>query len=299
MQFKDYYKTLGVAPDASTEEIRKAYRKLARKYHPDRNQAAGAEDRFKEVGEAWEALKDEERRQHYDQLRAGGWQAGQSFRPPPGWAGAGAGNQSGFGGFSDFFETLFGGLGGMGGMGGAGGHARQALRGQDIHASLKIDLQTAFAGGKRRLNLDRGGHPQSLEVRIPAGITSGQRIRLAGQGQPGMGGGPAGDLYLEIEISPHSLFQLDGKDVLFELQITPWQAALGAKLRVPTLAGEVSLNVPAGSSSGRRLRLAGRGLPGKPPGDQLVELTVTVPLPASEEERQLYRQLAELAAQKA
>jgi len=303
MEFKDYYKTLGVEPDASADEIRRAYRKLARKYHPDRNKESGSEDRFKEVGEAYEALKDPERRKQYDQLRAGGWRGGEDFQPPPGWsggfrdAGARAGGQGfggGFGDFSDFFETLFG--GGLGGMGGArhGGARRQArARGRDISASIEIDLQAAYEGGKRLIMLDRGGQRQSLEVNIPAGVTPGRKIRLSGQGEPGIGDGPAGDLYLEVQIAPHPLFELDGRNVLIDLPVAPWEAALGAEVRVPTLGGKVTMNIPAGSSSGKRLRLKGRGLTGKPAGDQIVNLKVVVPEPHSERERELYEELAQ------
>ncbi len=291
MKFKDYYKTLGVDPKATDDEIKRAYRKLARQYHPDRNQDSGSEDRFKEIGEAYEALKDPERRQQYDQLRAGGWRGGQDFRPPPGWgegfADAGGGQGGGFSDFSDFFETLFG-----GGLGGMRGQGRRKARGRDLRVGIEIDLATAFNGGKRRITLARNGQRQSLEVTIPAGVTSGSRIRLAGQGEPGPGGGTAGDLILEVTIAPHPQFELDGHNVLLDLPIAPWDAALGASLRVPTLGGEVSLNIPAGSSSGKRMRLKGRGLPGKTAGDQIVTLKVLVPKPASERERELWAELA-------
>jgi len=305
MKFKDYYKALGVEPGASADDIKRAYRKLARKYHPDRNPETGSEDRFKEIGEAYEVLKDPEKRKQYDQLRAGGWRGGEDFEPPPGWAGgfrdagARAGGGQGFGGggfgdFSDFFETLFG--GGLGGMGGMGGGRRQAhAKGRDVTASVEIDLDTAFHGGKRRITLDRGGQRQSLEVNIPAGVTPGRKIRLAGQGEPGVGGGPAGDLLMEVGVAPHPLFELDGRNVVVELPVTPWEAALGAKVRVPTLGGKVTIHVPAGSSSGKKMRLKGRGLPGKPPGDQIVRLRVVVPKPQSERERALYEELAELS----
>lgn len=304
MKFKDYYKTLGVDPGASTDEIRRAYRKLARKYHPDRSEEADAEERFKEIGEAYEALKDPEKRKQYDQLRAGGWRGGEDFEPPPGWSGGfqGARGQArggqGFGGgfsggdFSDFFESLFG--GGLGGMGGIGGGRRQArAKGRDVNATVEIDLDTAYHGGKRRITLDRGGQRQSLEVNIPAGVTPGRKIRLAGQGEPGPGGGPAGDLLMEVRISPHPLFELDGRNVLVDLPLAPWEAALGAEVRVPTLGGKVTMNIPAGSSSGKKMRLKGRGLPGKPAGDQIVNLKVVVPEPKSDRERELYEELAE------
>lgn len=303
MKFKDYYKTLGVDSDASADDIRRAYRKLARKYHPDRSEEADAEDRFKEIGEAYEVLKDPEKRKQYDQLRAGGWRGGEDFEPPPGWTGGfrEAGGQArggqgfgggGFGDFSDFFETLFG--GGLGGMGGMGGARRQArAKGRDITATVEIDLDTAFHGGKRRITLDRGGQRQNLEVNIPAGVTPGRKIRLSGQGEPGMGGGPAGDLYMEVKIAPHPVFSLDGRNVIVDLPLAPWEAALGAQVRVPTLGGKVTMNIPAGSSSGKKMRLKGRGLPGKPAGDQIVNLKVVVPEPQSERERELYEELAE------
>lgn len=305
MKFKDYYKALGVEPDASADDIKRAYRRLARKYHPDRNPETGSEDRFKEIGEAYEVLKDSAKRKQYDQLRAGGWRGGEDFEPPPGWAGGfGRGGQQagggqgfgggGFGDFSDFFETLFG--GGLGGMGGARRQAR--AKGRDVTASVEIDLDTAFHGGKRRITLDRGGQRQSLEVNIPAGVTPGRKIRLAGQGEPGVGGGPAGDLLLEVKIAPHPLFELDGRNVLVDLPVAPWEVALGAEVRVPTLGGKVTINVPAGSSSGKRMRLKGRGLPGKPAGDQIVNLKVVVPKPQSDRERALYEELAEASGAK-
>jgi curved DNA-binding protein len=297
MQFRDYYKTLGVAPDAETDEIRRAYRKLARKYHPDLNKEAGSEDRFKEIGEAWEVLKDPEKRRQYDQLRSGGWRGGEDFQPPPGWSGgfgqAGAGEGvGGFSDFSDFFENLFG--------GGMGGRRRRSAPGRDIHARVEIDLETAFAGGQRRITLNRSehgadGHPvrrrQNLDVNIPAGVSQGQQIRLSGQGEAGFGGGARGDLYLEVDILPHRLFELDGRNVHLTLPIAPWEAALGAKVNVPTLGGKVAMNIPAGASSGKRLRLKGRGLPGRPAGDQVVTLKVVVPKATSDRQRELYRQL--------
>ena len=304
MEFKDYYKTLGVEPDASADDIRRAYRKLARKYHPDRNKESGSEDRFKEVGEAYEVLKDAEKREQYDQLRAGGYRGGEDFRPPPDWDGggfggagggrtraAGGGAAEGFGDFSEFFESLFG--GGLGGMGGGGRQAR--AKGRDITATVEIDLDTAFNGGKRRIALDRDGKRQNLEVNIPAGVTPGRKIRLSGQGEPGPGGGPAGDLLMEVRIAPHPLFELDGRNVLVDLPVAPWEAALGAEVRVPTLGGKVNLNIPAGSSSGKRMRLKGRGLSGKPAGDQIVTVKVVVPEPGSDRERALYEELAEVS----
>src|SRR6056297_3208105 len=295
MEFKDYYKIMGVTPEAGADEIKRAYRKLARKYHPDVSDDPNAEDRFKEVGEAYEVLKDPAKREEYDQLRKGGWRGGQEFRPPPGWdsRGDGAGfDFSGFGdagGFSDFFETLFGG----------GGRQRRAHKGADVRARVEIDLETAWAGGTRRISLERpergaDGAVQrkvrSMDVKIPPGMTEGRQIRLAGKGDPGPGGAPAGDLYLEIHITPHRLFEVDGRDVHLTLPIAPWEAARGAKVSVPTLAGQVEMNIPAGATSGQRLRLKGRGLPGKPPGDQYALLKIVAPKPADETQRKLYEQ---------
>lgn len=309
MEFKDYYKILGVESSASQEDIKRAYRKLARKYHPDVSKETDAEARFKEVGEAYEALRDPKKRAAYDQVRAGGWRQGDQFRPPPGWQGGGQGggfSSDDLSGFSDFFSSLFGGLGGMGG-GGRRRDPRGPVRsaGRDSRARIEIDLETAYAGGTRRLTLNRTEvgpdgiprqQPGQVDVRIPPGVTDGQQIRLAGKGEPGMNGGPAGHLYLEVAIKPHRLFQLDGRDVNLDLPLAPWEAALGTRVAVPTLGGKVELNIPAGASSGRRLRLKGRGLPGKTPGDQYVTLKVVVPAASSEREKALYQELSELQA---
>jgi len=313
MDFKDYYDTLGVSREASTDEIKRAYRKLARKYHPDVSKEADAEARFKEVGEAYEVLKDPEKRTAYDQLGAD-WKAGQEFRPPPG-AGARAGARPGGGGFyysssgggagaehqgfSDFFETLFGGgrMGGMGGMGGGGAeefHFRQSRpsRGEDQTARIQISLADAFHGANRTLELrtPQGGK-RSIRVAIPPGVTEGKRIRLAGQGMPGFNGGPAGDLFLEVGFQPHPVFEAQGRNVLVTLPVTPWEAALGETVSVPTLGGRVELKIPAGSQSGRRLRLKGRGLPGSPPGDQIVTLRIETPPADSDKARKLYEEM--------
>ncbi|WP_266160729.1 J domain-containing protein [Dyella silvatica] len=290
MEFKDYYDTLGVKPDASEAEIKAAYRKLARKYHPDKNKEAGSEEKFKAINEANEVLRDAEKRRAYDQVRAGGYRQGEQFRPPPGF---GQGHNfdfgdGGHGDFSDFFESMFGRA--------AGGQrgAPRARRGSDIQAQVQIDLKTAFDGGRTRLALqDSSGGERVLEVKIPAGIQPGKVIRLAGQGHPGMGGGPSGDLLLEVGIRDDAQFRLDGHNVLHVLAITPWDAALGATLAVPTLAGTVDLRIPAGSQSGRKLRLKGRGMPGAHPGDQLVELSIRVPLPENDTQRAAYEALRE------
>jgi len=290
VEFKDYYEALGVKPEATDAEIKAAYRKLARKYHPDKNKEPGAEDKFKAINEANEALKDPEKRRAYDQLRAGGYRQGEQFRPPPGFGQGGGGSydfgQGGQGGgdFSDFFESLFG-----GGGRGRGQQQSQARRGRDIQAKIETDLQTAFNGGKTRVVLnDASGSERVLEVKIPAGITPGQTIRLAGQGHAGMGGGPSGDLLLEIGVRDDVRFRLEGRTVTHTLPITPWEAALGATVPVPTLGGHVDLRIPAGSQSGRKLRLKGRGLPGSEPGDQIVVLEIRVPVPETHEEQAAY-----------
>ncbi len=305
MDFKDYYATLGVERDASTDEIKRAYRKLARKYHPDVSKEADAEARFKEVGEAYEVLKDAEKRAAYDQLGAD-WKAGQEFRPPPGAgareyyysSGGGPGGEQ-FGGFSEFFESLFGG-GGMaggarGGPGGAGAfHYRQAgpMRGEDQHARIKISLEDAFAGANRTLDLRSPGKGKhNIRVAIPKGVTEGQRIRLAGQGTPGVNGGPAGDLFLEVMFEPHPIFEAEGRNILLTLPVAPWEAALGETVGVPTLGGKVELRIPAGSQSGRRLRLKARGLPGSPPGDQIVTLRIDTPPADTSFARTLYEEM--------
>jgi len=289
VEFKDYYDTLGVKPDASEAEIKAAFRKLARKYHPDKNKEAGAEDKFKAVNEANEVLRDPEKRRAYDNVRAGGYRGGEQFRPPPGW---GQGQNFDFGGggggdFSDFFESLFG------RAAGGQGQAR-ASRGGDVQAQVQIELQTAFDGGRTRVALhDGSGNERVLEVKIPAGIQPGQVIRLSGQGHPGRGGGPSGDLLLEVQFRDDARFRLEGRNVLHVLPIAPWEAALGATVPVPTLAGAVDLRIPAGSQSGRKLRLKGRGLPGAHPGDQLVELSIRAPVAESEGQRKAYEALRE------
>ena len=302
MEYKDYYKTLGVSRDASQDEIKRAYRRLARKYHPDVSKEPDAEARFKEVNEANEVLRDPEKRTAYDALGSN-WRAGQDFRPPPG-----GGDQREFhvrpedvAEFSDFFSSLFG-RGFRGAGGGAGGQPRRKQRGQDQTARIATDLEEAYRGVTRQLRIDlpelgadgrvtpRG---RTLNVRIPAGVTQGRQIRLAGQGSPGIHGGAAGDLYLEVEINPHRHFTPDGRDIHLRLPIAPWEAALGATVQVPTLGGTVNLKLPAGSQSGQRLRLKGRGLPGTPPGDELVTLEIKTPPAQDEASRRVYEHMAE------
>lgn len=287
MEFKDYYETLGVKPGATDAEIKSAYRRLARKYHPDVSKESGAEEKFKAVNEAYEALKDPSRRQAYDQLRAGGYRAGDEFRgPPPNWQQRGTdfGDEGGAD-FSDFFESLFGGRGG-------GGGRTAPRRGRDLHAQIVVDLSTAYHGGRERISLRDGNGERTLEVRIPVGIQPGQQIRLAGQGYPGIAGGPGGDLILEVELRDDPRFRLEGRDVWVTLPVSPWEVALGATVTVPTLGGNVELRIPEGSDGGRKMRLRGRGWPGKTPGDQIVTLDVRVPKPANDAQRAVYEQMA-------
>jgi len=290
MQFKDYYNVLGVEPNAGDAEIKSAYRRLARKYHPDVSKEAGAEERFKAVNEAYEALRDPARRKAYDQLRARGYRPGDEV-PPAGFGGgpgAGgfdfdevfAGGGAG-GGFSDFFESLF--------RRGAPPGARPSARGQsmgDTRARLAVSLENVYGGDSVRIAVDG----RSFEVRVPRGIAPGQVIRLAGQGAHG------GDLLLEIEYAAHPQFEVDGRNIIYSLPVAPWEAALGATVSVPTLGGRVELKIPAGSEAGRKLRLRGRGLPGRGgavAGDQLVELEIQAPVPQDARQREAYEALRE------
>lgn len=300
MEFKDYYKIMGLSRDATQDDIKRAYRRLARKYHPDVSQEAEAEARFKEIGEAYEVLKDPERRAAYDRLGSQ-WQAGQEFHPPPDWDSGFAFSGGGFtdlGGFSDFFEALFGRA-----RPGPAEFTSGAFRapGRDQQARIEVVLEDAYHGAVRTISLrstpeiDRHGQPhnqaRSLNVKIPQGIMEGQRIRLAGQGGTGVGGGGRGDLYLEVVFRPHPHFRAVGRDIHLDLPITPWEAALGRSVTVPTLGGKVDIRIPAGSQSGRQLRLKGRGLPGNPPGDQYVRLMIQVPRADDALARDLYERM--------
>ena len=310
MEYKDYYKTLGVDRNAGQDEIKKAYRRLARKYHPDVSKEKDAEARFKEVSEAYEVLGDPEKRATYDQL-GNSWHQGQDFRPPPGWeyrtsrGGADADSV-----FSDFFESIFGagdpfgggtrarGFHARGGGGARGGRSQGfRTRGEDQHATITISLEDAYHGATRNLNLqthreDGTVEPRQVRVKIPPGVTQGKQIRLAGQGPPGMGGGPRGDLYLEVNIAPHRQYELRGRNIHLQLPITPWEAALGATVKVPTLGGWIDMKIPPGSQNGQQLRLKGRGLPGKSPGDQYVELNIVTPKADTEGARELYERMS-------
>jgi curved DNA-binding protein len=300
VEFRDYYQIMGVKRDATQDEIKRAYRKLARKYHPDVSKEADAEVRFKEVGEAYEVLKDPEKRAAYDQLGAN-WKAGQDFRPPPEWDQGFEFHGGGFTGadtsqFSDFFESLFG----RGFTGAGGGRAQFHARGEDAHARVLIDIDDAYRGASRTLTLKTtelaaDGRPRvkerMLNVRIPKGVRQGQHIRLAGQGDPGVGQGKPGDLYLEIEFRPHPLYHVEGKDVFVDLPVAPWEVALGATVKAPTPDGVVDLKVPPESAGGRKLRLKGRGIPGNPAGDLYVVLKVVLPPADSEAAKSAYKEM--------
>jgi len=302
VEFRDYYELMGVDRDATQDEIKRAYRKLARKYHPDISKEPDAEAKFKEMGEAYEVLKDPEKRAAYDQLGKN-YKDGQDFTPPPGWdagfefSGAGFDGATGAAAFSDFFETLFGHGGFTRGQGQAGGfHAR----GQDHHAKILIDLEDAIHGANRMITLqvpevDPQGHVltrnRTLNVNIPKGVKQGQQIRLAGQGAPGMGQGGTGDLYLEIEFKPHSFYHVEGRDIYLDLPLTPWEAALGDTVKVPTPSGVVDMKIPAGSATGKKMRLKGRGIPGKTAGDFYVVLTISLPDADSDNAKALYQQM--------
>ena len=311
MEFKDYYKVMGVARDAAPDDIKRAYRKLSRQFHPDVSKEKDAEARFKEIGEAYEVLKDPEKRAAYDQLGAN-WKAGQDFRPPPQWnTGAehpGRGFQSGFGGtdadaqYSDFFETLFRqGFDSTGGRPGSRGRAAFKAQGEDHHAKILIDLEDAYGGATRTLNLrvsemDPQGrttpHEHQITFTVPKGIRAGQHIRLSGQGAPGTGGGSPGDLYLEVEFRPHALYRVDKHDVYLDLPIAPWEAAQGAQVQAPTPTGQVEVTIPPGSAAGRKLRLKGRGLPGVTPGDFYFVLQIMVPPADSASDKSFYDGMA-------
>lgn len=305
MEYKDYYKILGVERNASQDDIKRAYRKMARTFHPDVNKEAGAEAKFKDAGEAYEVLKDPEKRAAYDQLGAN-WQQGQDFRPPPNWD---AGFEYSGGGyteadpaqFSDFFEGLFGRTRSGGGAGRSGFTRREFhAQGEDHHAKIVIPLQDTYTGAKRDITLrvpelDDAGHvavkDRTLSVTIPKGIREGQHIRLAGQGSPGIGKGQPGDLYLEVAFAPDPIFRVEGKDVTFDLPITPWEAALGASIKAPTPDGAVMLKVPPNSTKGRTMRLKGKGIPGNPPGDLNAVLKIELPPADTDKAKELYKEM--------
>jgi curved DNA-binding protein len=314
MKYKDYYEILGLERSATQDDVKRAYRKLARKYHPDVSKLDDTEERFKEVGEAYEVLKDPEKRAAYDRMGSD-WKNGQEFQPPPNWdegfefRGRGGDEQAGAEhdpNLDDFFASMFGhAYGGHGayrqhGAQPGGQHGRQysdqqgapAMAGQDHHAKVLIDLEDAYRGAERSITLqmpavDAEGNvtlqSRTLNVTIPKGIKAGQHLRLAGQGGPGFGAGPAGDLFLEIEFRDHPRFKVDGRDVSIDVPLAPWEAALGAQVRVPTPDGTVEITVPKNSAAGRRLRLKGKGIPGSSPGDFYVVLNIVLP-PADTEQ---------------
>ncbi|HEY9033949.1 MAG TPA: DnaJ C-terminal domain-containing protein [Pseudomonadales bacterium] len=297
MEFKDYYAILGVDSKAGADEIKKAYRKLARKYHPDVSKEADAEDKFKEVSEAYEVLHDTDKRAEYDQLRQyGGRQQGAGFEPPPGWQSAGDAHFSGD--FSDFFNQMFGGAGGFQQRADSG-----LFRGQDVELEMPLFLEDTLGDISKSVSyrvpvVDAHGRMvysnKSLKVKIPAGVVDGERIRLKGQGAPGPDGGQPGDLFLHIRLVPHPLFDVDGHDLYITVPVAPWEAALGEKITLPTLTGKIQLRIPPASQGGQKLRIKGKGLAGK--GDLYAVLKIVIPERHSAETESLWRQLAEKAA---
>lgn len=305
MKFRDYYEILDVSRNASQGDIQKAFRKLARKYHPDVNKDPEADKRFKEVNEAYEVLRDPEKRKKYDALGAN-WKNGQDFSPPPGWEGVFQyGGDGGGSPFSDFFEAIFGSMGGFSTMDGRTFQGRAMRRkGRDLESRIVLSLDEISAAGKKHVEfevLERGddGRPRktrrSLDVTIPRGVTEGSRIRLAGQGEKGSGGAPAGDLYLEVHVSKDSCFEIEGQDLRIKVDITPWDAALGGSVEVPVLGGSVSMKIPPGTQSGQVLRIRGKGLPGKGDckGNILVSVRIVVPKHLSPREKELFEALKE------
>ena len=304
MQFKDYYQTLGVTRDVTADDLKKAFRKLARKYHPDVSKEADAELHMKEVNEAYAVLSDPEKRAAYDQLGRG-YQPGQDFRPPPDWDAGFEFSGQGFSpheaaDFSDFFAELFG---RMGGAHAGARHTRAGFRaqGEDHHAKVLLDLEDAFSGATRQIALrvpqmDARGRVQlatrTLNVKIPKGVRAGQVIRLAGQGAPGLGGAPAGDLLLEVQFKPHPRFRTEGRDLHLTLPVAPWEAALGAIVAVDLPHGSVKVRIPEGAQSGRQLRVRGHGLPGQPPGDLLLDIQVVLPPATTPKGREMYETMA-------
>jgi len=307
MEFKDYYAVMSVEKSATPEDIKRAHRKLARKYHPDVSKEKDAEARFKELAEAYDVLKDPEKRAAYDRLGAN-YKAGQKFHPPPDWAGAQPERGDDAQSFqnvdgqdhSAFFDSLFRGMGREQGTGQQRSHEAFDMHGQDQHAKIQIDIEDSYKGLTRTLQLrvqteGSDGRPRlddrTIEFVIPKGIRAGQHIRLAAQGGPGIGRGSPGDLYLDVEMLPHPLYRTDVYDVLMDLPITPWEAALGAEVVAPTPTGQIEIKIPAGSVNGRKLRVKGRGLPGKTPGDFYFVLKITQPIASSDADKKAYADL--------
>ncbi len=284
MEYKDYYKILGVDRNVSQSDLKKSYRKLARKYHPDVSKQADAEERFKEVNEAYEVLGDEEKRAQYDNLGAN-WKNGQNFNPPPGWDGGfdfsqftGGAQGANSGGFSDFFESMFG--GGFQ-QSQQGFHQRQQKPPTEI-MNLTVSLEDVFEGNSKRVRLPSGS---TIEVKIPKTIEEGKKIRLSGKGSQG------GDLHLKIQFAKHPLFKRENRDIFYNLKIAPWEAALGTTAKVKTLSGNINLKIPAGAESGKKMRIKGRGLPGNPVGDQFVVLQIVTPPASSAEDKEFYQEM--------
>ncbi len=309
VQYKDYYKTLGVERSASDADIKKSFRKLAREYHPDvAKDKKKAEDKFKEINEAYEVLSDPDKRKRYDELGAN-WKSGADFRPPPGYEGFGGG-QPGRGGrtaggeefhfggtgFSDFFEQMFGSRmrGGGFGQGGNFGQGEVAERGADIEGDIMVSLEEATSGSVRTVNIRHADRNESHQVKIPAGISEGQKLRLSGRGESGSNGGGAGDLYLRVRFAKHPDFDIDGHNLVYELELAPWEAALGAEISVPTMDARVNIKIPAGTASGQKLRIRDRGLKQRDSsfGDLMVVTKIVVPPKTSAAEKKLWEQLA-------
>jgi curved DNA-binding protein len=307
VQYKDYYKTLGVPRTASADELKKSFRKLARQYHPDvAKDKKKAEEKFKEINEAYEVLSDPAKRKKYDELGAN-WKSGADFRPPSGWEhfsggqtfrGRDAGGEDfethfGGTGFSDFFEQLFGSRmrGGSGGFGRSANFSEEefAERGRDVEGDIMVTLEEAARGSIRSVSVRHGSRTETHQVKIPAGVTEGQRLRIAGRGEHGSGGGAAGDLYLRVRLAKHPDFEVEDHHLIHEAELAPWEAALGAEISVPTLTGRVNIKIPAGTQSGQKLRVRGRGLP--PSGDLLVVTKIVVPAKIPDAEKKLWEQL--------
>lgn len=302
MQYKDYYKFMGLSRDASQDEVKRAYKKLARKYHPDVSKETDAEAKFKELGEAYEVLKDPEKRAAYNQLGAN-WKSGQDFKPPPNWdegfefkGGDFTGSDSHE--FSDFFEQMFGRAGFQ--SPNTGRKTTEHLRGQDSHAKIHIDLEDSYRGATRNISLSTPEMSaqgelhvkhRCLNVKIPKGIKQGQHIKLAGQGNPGLGSGEAGDLFLELVFNNHPLYRVAETDVYLDLPVAPWEAALGAKIKVPIPDGSVELTIPPNSRQGSKLRLTGRGLPTKVPGNFFVVLQIVLPPAKTDQAKEIYQNM--------
>jgi curved DNA-binding protein len=304
VHYKDYYESLGVPRTASADEIKKSFRKLAREFHPDvAKDKKKAEERFKEINEAYEVLSDPDKRKKYDELGAH-WKSGSEFHPPPGFGGQGGGptfrggragaEEFHFGGtgFSDFFEQMFGARMRGGGFSPRGGYSPEELaeRGADIEGDIMVTLEEAARGSVRTVNVTHGDRRESHQVKIPPGIAEGQKLRLTGRGESGSGGGDNGDLYLRVRLAKHPDFEVDGHNLLYELELAPWEAVLGAEISVPTLNGRVNIKIPAGTASGQKLRVRGRGL-GKD-GDLFVVTKIVVPNKISEAQKKLWQQLA-------